>query len=64
MTSPPNPTHTALHAAQAAHQRRDASVDQYRQAIDHALRSGWNYSQIAAALGITRQAIRQYHITN
>lgn len=55
---------SALLAARLAHQRRAESVDQYRKAITAATRAGCTYTEIAATLGITRQAVRQYHLTN
>lgn len=54
----------AIIAARAAHQRREASVDEYRAAIAEATRTGATYAELAAALGITRQAVRQLRITN
>lgn len=57
-------TNSALLAARLAHQRRAQSVDAYRRAIHNATRAGCTYTEIASVLGITRQAIRQYHLTN
>jgi predicted transcriptional regulator len=57
-------THAALLAARLAHQRRTESVDDYRRAIADATRAGCTYTEIASVLGITRQAIRQYTLTN
>lgn len=54
----------ALLAARTAHHRREASNNEYRQAIQQATRAGATYSDIARTLGITRQAVRQYAITN
>jgi DNA-directed RNA polymerase specialized sigma24 family protein len=53
----------ALLAARLAHQRRAQSVDAYRQAIAEATYAGCTYTEIAATLGITRQAIRQLALT-
>ncbi len=55
---------SALLAARLAHSRRQESVDQYRQAIAAATRAGCTYTELAAVLGITRQAVRQYTLTN
>lgn len=57
-------SHAALLAARLAHQRRAQSVDAYRKAIQDATKAGCTYTEIAAVLGITRQAIRQYSLTN
>jgi transposase-like protein len=57
-------TQASLHAARLAHKRRTQSVDAYRQAIEAATRSGATYTDIARTLGITRQAVRQYTLTN
>lgn len=57
-------TQTALHNAQAAHKRRDSSAEEYRQAIQNATRVGCTFTDIARTLGITRQAVRQYTLTN
>lgn len=57
-------SHSALLAARLAHQRRTQSVDAYRKAIHDATQAGCTYTEIAAVLGITRQAIRQYTLTN
>lgn len=55
---------SALLAARIAHQRRSESVDRYRQAISDATRAGCTFTDIANVLGITRQAVRQYTLTN
>ncbi len=64
MSAPSDRISAALLAARLAHQRRSESVDQYRHAISQATRAGATYSEIAATLGITRQAVRQYSLTN
>jgi len=61
---PSDRIHAALLTARLAHQRRNESVDQYRQAIHNATRQGCTYADIASVLGITRQAVRQYSLTN
>lgn len=61
---PSDRARAALLHARLAHQRREASVDQYRKAISDATRAGCTYSEIARVLGITRQAVRQYNLTN
>ena len=30
--------------------------------VEHALRDGWSWSQIAEALGVTRQAVHKKHL--
>jgi DNA-binding NarL/FixJ family response regulator len=57
-------TQTALLEARQAHQRRQQSVDHYRQAIAQATAAGCSFTDIARTLGITRQAVRQYTLTN
>ncbi len=54
----------ALLHARIAHSRREASVDAYRHAICAATQAGCTYTELAAVLGITRQAVRQYVLTN
>lgn len=55
---------SALLNARLAHQRRNESVDQYRRAIADATHAGCTFTEIASVLGITRQAVRQYTLTN
>ncbi|WP_211217987.1 helix-turn-helix domain-containing protein [Humibacter albus] len=31
-------------------------------AVEHALRDGWSWSQVAEALGVTRQAVHKKHL--
>lgn len=61
--NPSDRARSALLAARIAHQRKESSVDQYRQAIVQATAAGCTYSELAAVLGITRQAVRQYALT-
>lgn len=61
---PSDRVRSALLAARLAHQRREASMNEYRRAIAQATHSGATYTEIASVLGITRQAIRQYTLTN
>ena len=56
--------HAALLAARLAHQRRAQSVDDYRRAIQDATRAGCTFTEISQVLGISRQAVRQYSLTN
>ena len=62
--TPSDRIHAALLHARLAHQRRQESVDAYRKAIAAATTAGCTYSEIASVLGITRQAVRQYTLTN
>lgn len=61
---PSDRARAALLHARLAHQRKETSVDAYRQAISAATRAGCTYTELAATLGITRQAVRQYTLTN
>lgn len=62
--TPSDRARAALLAARIAHQRREASVNEYRAAIAQATRAGCTYTELASVLGITRQAVRQYTLTN
>lgn len=61
--TPSDRARSALLAARLAHQRRDASVDAYRRAIADATYAGVTYTELAAVLGISRQAVRQLALT-
>ena len=64
MTTTPQSVSSARLAARLAHQRKAESVDEYRRAIAQATRTGCTYTELASVLGITRQAVRQYTLTN
>ncbi len=62
--TPSDRARSALLAARLAHRRREESVNEYRKAVADATRAGVTYSELASVLGITRQAVRQYALTN
>ncbi len=53
---PPDDPEAALAAVVAL--RRAADQLEYA-AVDHAVEQGWNWAQIAQALGVTRQAVHK-----
>lgn len=63
-TNRPTQVDAALLAARLAYQRRQASTQAYTAALTQAHRAGCTYAEIAATLGVTRQAVRQYMLTN
>lgn len=63
-TNRPTQVDAALLAARIAYQRRQASAAAYTAALAQAHKAGCTHTEIASTLGITRQAVRQYLLTN
>jgi predicted transcriptional regulator len=55
---PPDPA-DALAAVAALRRLADRLEDA---AVEHAMRTGWSWPQVAEALGVTRQAVHKKHI--
>jgi DNA-directed RNA polymerase specialized sigma24 family protein len=49
----------AIAAATQAIKERDAAQETYREAVHNAVHAGLAYGEIGAALGVSRQAVRQ-----
>lgn len=60
----PTQVNAALLAARLAAQNRSSAQDNYRDALHAAWTAGASYSELAAVIGTTRQAVRQYLLTN
>ena len=61
---PSERTAAALLAARIAATNRETAQDDYRRALRDAARAGCTYAELASTLGLTRQSVRQYLLTN
>lgn len=59
--NPPPPLDDVADALAAVVALRRLADQLEEDAVEHAMRSGWSWSQVAEALGVTRQAVHKSH---